>query len=135
MLGMPGDYTPPSRFVRMAMLLNNADPVESAEAAVNLSAHLLNNVDIPRGAIRPNPDNTKEQDNEADHTRWCIFKDLTHSHVYWRTYDNLILRRVDCAEVFSKITAGKIHALPLDRPAQWYVDETGAVPVTQRRPG
>ncbi|MDO9559871.1 MAG: linear amide C-N hydrolase, partial [Syntrophales bacterium] len=48
-LGMPGDWSPPSRFVRTVMIVNSADPVNNAAEAVNLAEHILNAVDIPMG--------------------------------------------------------------------------------------
>lgn len=92
-LGLPGDYSPPSRFVKIAYLLNTAKPVSDAKAAVNLSQHLLNTVDIPRGAVRGTKGTADE--NQIDYTQWVVIKDLTHQTIYFRTYDNLELQKID----------------------------------------
>ncbi len=49
MLGLPGDFTPPSRFVRAAVFSATAFPVADAKAGVFNGFHLLNNFDIPYG--------------------------------------------------------------------------------------
>jgi len=52
LLGLPGDWTPPSRFVRLAYSLDAALPVKDAAESVNLAEHLLNIVDIPKGVAQ-----------------------------------------------------------------------------------
>lgn len=97
LLGIPGDWTPPSRFVRTTILKQFATIPENGMGAVTLSAHLLNAVDIPHGDIR-----TKAGSDEGDYTQWCVIKDLTHKVLYYRTYNDLTLRAVD----FNKVDIG-----------------------------
>ena len=52
MLGLPGDFTPPSRFVRAVAFSKSALPVEKAEDGVLQAFHILNQFDIPKGAAR-----------------------------------------------------------------------------------
>lgn len=49
MLGLPGDLTPPSRFVRAAVFSATAIPSKTAGEAVFQLFHILNNFDIPVG--------------------------------------------------------------------------------------
>ena len=51
MLGLPGDFTPPSRFVRAAMFSQTATPNKTAEDAVLSVFHILNQFDIPKGSV------------------------------------------------------------------------------------
>lgn len=90
MIGLPGDISPPSRFVKMAAFLKVVLPVANATEAVNLAEHMINNVDIPLGLARE-PSSGKYS-NES--TAWVVFKDLTHKVFYWRTYNDLTLRAV-----------------------------------------
>ncbi|MCH9610573.1 MAG: putative protein YxeI [Chlamydiales bacterium] len=83
MLGLPGDWTPPSRFVRIANFKDFAEEAQDAKQNVNLAFHLLNTVDIPYGVIR-----SKEQEH-FDYTQWVVVKDLVNNVLYVRTYDNL----------------------------------------------
>ena len=52
MLGLPGDFTPPSRFIRAVAFSQSAVPVATAEEGVLQAFHLLNQFDIPKGAAR-----------------------------------------------------------------------------------
>ena len=52
-LGIPGDVTPPSRFVRAAFFQATAPRQSTAEDAVRQGFQLLNNFDIPIGIEFP----------------------------------------------------------------------------------
>ncbi len=94
-VGIPGDASPPSRFAKIAFLTTAAYPVNNKSDLLNLSEHIINNVDIPRGIAR-SVENGKES---ADYTQWTVFKDLTHKVIYYRTYNDLTLRMVDLNKV------------------------------------
>lgn len=91
MLGLPGDYTSPSRFVRCVALTQTAYPPKDAAEGVNMAFHILNAFDITKGVVRTE-DNGKEV---SDYTQWVTVKDITNKVLYYRTYDNLDLRKVD----------------------------------------
>jgi len=101
MFGVPGDWTPPSRFVRTAALLGFAHPAESSTAGVNLAQHILNAVDIPKGDIREKV-NGKDY---CDYTQWVVIKDLTKRVLFFRSYDNLNLRCLDLKKLDFKAGA------------------------------
>ena len=52
MLGLPGDFTPPSRFIRAVAFSQSALPVATAHEGVLQAFHILNQFDIPKGAAR-----------------------------------------------------------------------------------
>ncbi len=52
MRGLPGDFTPPSRFVRAVAFSQSAIQPETAARGVLQAFHILNNFDIPFGAVR-----------------------------------------------------------------------------------
>jgi choloylglycine hydrolase len=89
-LGIPGDWTPPSRFVRAVAMSQFAKPAQDAAEGVNLVAHLLNAVEIPKGDIRHQPGEVEQ----TDYTQWISIWDLTHLVLYYRSYENLTLRSV-----------------------------------------
>ena len=99
MFGLPGDITPPSRFVKTAILLEVAIEAANATEAVNLAEHIMNNVDIPLGLSR-DPENGQVL---KELTQWVVFKDLTHGMLYYRTYENMSLHAVSLKKLdFSK---------------------------------
>jgi choloylglycine hydrolase len=91
MLGLPGDFTPPSRFVRAVAFSKSALPVEKANDGVLQAFHILNQFDIPKGAARSN-DHGKEV---SDYTLWTSAADLKNLRYYFRTFDNSRIRMVD----------------------------------------
>ena len=94
MLGLPGDFTPPSRFVRAVAFSQSLLPSKTGEDAVLQASHLLNNLDIPKGAAR---DEKKDEHGNvlADYTTWTSASDLKRKRFYFRTYDNSQIRMVD----------------------------------------
>ncbi|PIS01595.1 MAG: linear amide C-N hydrolase [Chlamydiae bacterium CG10_big_fil_rev_8_21_14_0_10_35_9] len=89
LLGIPGDWTPPSRFVKIAILKNFALKATTTKENINLAFHLLNTVDIPYGIIQ------SSNGKEYDHTQWVLVKDLSHQKLYYRTYKNMNIRCFD----------------------------------------
>lgn len=94
-LGLPGDISPASRFVKMAFMRQYAMPVLDAATAVNMAEHIINNVDIPAGISRSkgNPQDSIEI------TQWTVFKDLTHKIFYYHSYQDMTLRSIDLSKV------------------------------------
>ncbi|MGD9108838.1 MAG: choloylglycine hydrolase family protein [Gammaproteobacteria bacterium] len=92
MLGLPGDFTPPSRFVRTAALTQSAFPVTNAEQGVILAWNIINNVNIFKGATRETAPNGM---NIYNYTQWTIVADLNNKQIYFRTYDNPNIFMVD----------------------------------------
>jgi choloylglycine hydrolase len=94
-VGLPGDFTPPSRFVRMAFYLQNAEPQQSSGEAVGTMFHFLNNFDIPPGTAMP-PSGTSEK--YPDYTSWTVVSDLAKKQYHWKTYGNQSVRVIDLAQ-------------------------------------
>jgi len=95
MLGLPGDWTPPSRFVRISYAVDSALPAKNATEAINLAEHLLNIVDIPKGLIKENPVPFITLEGNA---QWVIIKDLTNLVLYYKTYENTTWKKVGLKE-------------------------------------
>jgi choloylglycine hydrolase len=91
MLGLPGDFTPPSRFVRAAAFTNSALPVDTAHEGILQTFHILNQFDIPKGAAR----GIEHGQEVADYTLWTSAADLKNVRFYYRTYQNSRIRMVD----------------------------------------
>ncbi len=106
LLGIPGDYTPPHRFVRATALAYAAVPPATAAEGANLAFHILNSVDIPIGAVAeraaaPSAGTMSGSPTARvgglnyDLTQWVTVSDLTNKIYYFRTYKNLTIRKVD----------------------------------------
>lgn len=86
-LGLPGDYTSTSRFVRTAFLRQYTYQAETAHDGLIALDHILNNVDIPRGV--------KVGANKlADYTQYKGFMDLDNLTYYYLPYNALSFTKV-----------------------------------------
>jgi choloylglycine hydrolase len=106
-LGLPGDMSPPSRFVRAALFSHWATPGDTANDTVNLGFHILNTFDIFNGAIKSNTaDQTantkgflsssgKPKLVNTDTTEWTVAHDRTNLKTYIRTYNGLEIQMID----------------------------------------
>ena len=94
MLGMPGDFTPPSRFVRAVAYSTSVLPSSAGQETVLQAFHILNNFDIPKGTAR---DQQKDMHGNviADYTLWTSASDLKARRYYFRTHENSQIRSVN----------------------------------------
>ena len=120
LLGVPGDFTSPSRFVRTAAMVHFADEVKTGEDAVMLGFHVLNTVDIPRGVCASNRTVWQKEKGSSVYTQWVVVKDLTTKSIYFRVYDNLTIRVVH----LSNVKSAEIVKMSLSMPVVRFVDVT-----------
>jgi choloylglycine hydrolase len=84
LVGIPGDFRPPSRFVRTACMKRFAVPPTTASEAVSQGFHLLNGVDMVKGA-------SAEMVNDVikyDTAQIVVVKDLANKKFYLRMYES-----------------------------------------------
>ncbi|MGZ5863691.1 MAG: linear amide C-N hydrolase, partial [Methyloceanibacter sp.] len=91
LLGMPGDFTPPSRFVRAAIYSQSAAPNATADDAVLSAFHILNQFDIPEGAVENGA--VGELVNEV--TEWTSVADLKNSALVLQDRDDQSIHMID----------------------------------------
>jgi choloylglycine hydrolase len=98
MLGLPGDFTPPSRFVRAVAFNLSVFKPGTGDEAVLEAFHVLNQFDIPKGAAR---DREKDENGniQADYTLWTGASDLAAKRYYFRTYENSQIRMIDLSKM------------------------------------
>jgi choloylglycine hydrolase len=118
-VGLPGDSSPPSRFVKVSFLANYASSAANVTAAVNLAEHIMNNVDIPFGTVRAKQSNGADVN---DYTQWVVFKDLTHRVLYYRTYQDLTVRSIAMDKIDLSPKAARLK-MPLAASTN-YIDMT-----------
>jgi choloylglycine hydrolase len=96
MLGLPGDFTPPSRFVRAVAFSQSVQPylIETGDDTVLQVFHILNQFDIPKGPAR---EHQKDEHGNflADYTLWTVASNLKDKRYFFRTYENSQIRSVD----------------------------------------
>ena len=123
MFGLPGDITPPSRFVRLAVLRQYADQAADSAGAVKLARHLLNSVYIARGTIVDR--NAAGEVTAAESTQWTVYYDLTNRALYFQTYDNATLRKIDLKAIdFTKVAH---QSISLSDETETIIDATNRI--------
>ena len=90
--GLPGDMTPPSRFVRAAFFQSTAPQLEDPEQTVVQAFHLLNNFDIPVGIQFNDRDLAPDMPSA---TQITIATDLANRRLYYRTMYNSTIRCIE----------------------------------------
>ncbi|MBL0712264.1 MAG: choloylglycine hydrolase family protein [Desulfosarcina sp.] len=95
MLGLPGDFTPPSRFVRAAVFSATAIPAKNAEKGIKQVFHILNNFDIPVGVARETHDGVIH----SDYTMLTVARNAKNNRFFYKTYDDQTIRMVDLSRL------------------------------------
>lgn len=106
MMGIPGDWTPPSRFVRIAFFREYVDVGGTPKEAVIAAMHLLNTVDIPYGVIRGNGKSS------FDYTQWAVVKDLDAGVLLYRTYKDFGVKEINLHKE-TKVMRRSIRKIPM----------------------
>ena len=110
--GLPGDLTPPSRFVRAAFYKYTACPTSHGKETVMQAFQILNNFDIPVGT-EFNEEERKNMPDMLSATQWTTAIDLSARKFYYRTQWNSTIRCIDLKDIdFAK---AKYQVLPLDK--------------------
>ncbi|KRL40951.1 choloylglycine hydrolase family protein [Liquorilactobacillus nagelii] len=86
-LGLPGDYTSASRFVRAAFLREYSSHESGVKKGLTSILHILNSVDIPKGV-------KITQKNVSDYTQYKGIMDLNNLNYYLMRYNDTELTRV-----------------------------------------
>ena len=112
MRGLPGDFTPPSRFVRAAFLKTFALPQKTSYDSVMQSFHILNNVDVPSGvqfAVGKSPTDMPAA------TQWTVATDLKNKTIYYHTMYNRTIRSINLNSIDFASTPFQYHPLDLEK--------------------
>ena len=106
--GLPGDFTPPSRFVRAAIFAQAATPNATADDAVLAAFHILNQFDIPKGSVKGSVVNSESDEI----TEWTSVADLKNLRWYFRTFEDQSIHMVDLKEALNA-AKGKIATIKM----------------------
>ena len=107
--GLPGDFTPPSRFVRAVAFSQSAIQSSTASEAALQAFHILNNFDIPYGAVR----DKQGGEMHAEYTTWTSASDLKNLRWYFRTFNDQSIRSVDLTKALAA-AKGQVKQIKMD---------------------
>jgi len=106
MRGLPGDSTPPARFIRAVAYTSAAEHQPDGAAAENMALHVVNNFDIPEGLIVESLDPPIE-----GQTTWSSITNLAERSYSIRMQRDHTFRKVRLAEL--DLEADGLRTIPL----------------------
>jgi choloylglycine hydrolase len=113
--GMPGDFTPPSRFVRAVVYSQSVFPMSTGNEAVLQAFHILNQFDIPQGAAA----GMVEGKREADITQATTVADLKSLKYYVTNYNSRRIKMID----LNRIDPDLHEIIQIDLPKSETIDD------------
>lgn len=117
MLGLPGDFTAPSRFVRAAFFQTTAPVWDTGAETVMQAFHILNNFDIPVGSQHARADIPKGLPSA---TQFTSATDQKAMRFYYRTAWNCNIRCIDLNDIDFDAVSYQSH--PLDKAQEQPVE-------------
>ncbi|WP_088226002.1 linear amide C-N hydrolase [Desulfosporosinus sp. FKB] len=113
-LGIPGDPTPQSRFIRAAFLRQTAFQPQNTQEAIGIARQILQTLAIPSGTVLNNGSITI-----YDWTQWSAFRDHTNRSYYFNTDFN---SKIYCIHLNKlDFDVSKQRRINIDQP-DWYED-------------
>ena len=91
-LGLPGDYTSISRFIRAAFMNQYIEKVDSTDESIYLMSQLLSSVTIPKGV-------KVKDDLKDDYTQFTSVMDVNHLSYTINYYENNLFYQIDLAKL------------------------------------
>ena len=101
-LGLPGDYSSASRFIRALFVKENSISEHNEKSNVNQFFHIMNSVAMPKGCVRA--------EEGFEYTRYTSCCNADRGIYYYTTYDD------------AEISSINLHGVDLDR-SQLYTYE------------
>lgn len=104
-IGLPGDLSSASRFIRATFTKLNSVTPETEDAAVNQFFHILGTVSQTEGSVIV--------DSSFEKTIYTTCCNLTQGVYYYTTYENRQIHRIALDQ--ADINGAELFAVPLDR--------------------
>ena len=110
LLGLPGDFTSPSRFVRAAVFVQTARETKGGEDTVQEAFRILDSFNLP--ATQSEGASGSGATVLPAGTQYIVLNDTKNRVIYYHTMFNRRVRKVDLKQIdFGK---GKMRSIPLD---------------------
>lgn len=104
LVGLPGDFSPPSRFVKTAFLKQQMERAGDSVEPMADVLHILNAVAMLRGSVRTAED-------RWDITRYSIAYDPVGGRVCIQTYDRVVPQMIDLKQAFEGLESAQFMPL------------------------
>ena len=123
MIGLPGDFTPPSRFVRAVAFSQTARETKGGLDTVREAFRILDNFNVPLGAAEGNEDDVESSDILYSATQWTTAADLKNLKYYYHTQFDRAIHMVDLNKIdFTQLI--EVTRLPINKPIDSVINVT-----------
>lgn len=119
MIGLPGDFTPPSRFVRAVAFSKSARPTPTGDETVYEVFRILDNFNVPLGAAEG--EGEAKTKGMRSSTIWTTVWDTKNTTLSYHTQHNRRVRKVDLTKL--DFVAKDRLRFPLDREKTQDIDD------------
>jgi choloylglycine hydrolase len=122
-LGLPGDFTPPSRFIRAVAFTQTARKLADGDEATYEVLRIMDNFNLPLGAAEGSDHEAapKLLEGMRSSTIWTSAADTRNLKFYYHTQHNRKLRMVDLKKI--NFSTKKIVRLPLDNKQEQEIED------------
>jgi choloylglycine hydrolase len=128
LLGIPGDYTPPSRFVRAVAYAQTARKTPDGDETVYEVFRILDNFNLPLGSAEGPEADPELLKGMRSSTIWTAAADTRNLKYYYHTQHNRRVRMLDLTRIDFSPNKQGIQNLPLDKQKSQEIED-----VTPRR--
>jgi choloylglycine hydrolase len=123
MIGLPGDFTPPSRFVRAVAFAKTARPTADAEETLYEVFRILDSFNLPLGAAEgSDAGSASKTAGMRSSTIWTVAQDTENRVLYYHTQHNRRVRSVDLKAIDFSGSKRILHA-PLDKEKRQDIED------------
>ncbi|MCB4458413.1 linear amide C-N hydrolase [Leisingera sp. McT4-56] len=112
MIGLPGDFTPPSRFVRAVAFSQTARETEGGYDTVREAFRILDNFNIPADAAEGADDDVQSEDLLFSATQVTTASDSQNLTYYYHTMYDRTVHMVDLKQIDFGAMGGEMIVFP-----------------------
>ena len=123
MIGLPGDFTPPSRFVRATAFSQTARPTQSSDETVYELFRILDNFNVGIGTAEGSDASHGDTGKLRSATLWTTAWDTKNNVLYYHTQHNRRVRKFNLATIDFSTIGNTIIYIPLDQKKEQDVED------------
>ena len=122
-LGLPGDFTPPSRFIRAVAYTQTARKTPNGDETVYEVFRIMDNFNLPLGSAEGPDSNPELLKGMRSSTIWTTAADTKNLKLYYHTQNNRKVRMVDLKKIDFSPASKKMIRFPLDKKKSQEIED------------
>ena len=127
MIGLPGDSTPPSRFVRAVASTQTARPTKTTDETIYEVFRILDNFNLALGSAEGSDGGHGSTKGMRSSTIWTTGWDTKNLIFYYHTQHNRRVRKVDLKAIDFSTMGDEVVHIPLDEKKEQDVKDITSI--------